>query len=251
VGERFRALALTLLDLQGHIDRPRKKGVSPVTLKKEVASVRACWNWAVQGGLLKGAFPCKGLRFPKEEEKEPFRTFAEIEALVAGRNSDGARREALWEARYLTRPELEEFLTYFRRNGTLPWVFPMVAFAAYTGARRSGMLRALTADVDLAGGTVTVREKKRVRGKRSTRTAPADAEAGRGAAGVAGGASRQPVPVLPVAAGGAEYDEARGTHGSHQGRGPGPLPSDGGGVEVAGAAGLPRAAAQLHQRAGE
>jgi integrase len=48
----------------------------------------------------------------------------------------------------------------------------MVAFAAYTGARRSEMLRALVIDVDLAGGTVTVREKKRVRGKRSTRTAP-------------------------------------------------------------------------------
>jgi integrase len=48
----------------------------------------------------------------------------------------------------------------------------MVAFAAYTGARRSEILRALVSDVDLDGGTVTVREKKRVVGKRSTRTAP-------------------------------------------------------------------------------
>ena len=51
IGERFRIQALTLLDLQGHVDRRRKKGVSPVTLKKEVATVRACWNWAVHGGL--------------------------------------------------------------------------------------------------------------------------------------------------------------------------------------------------------
>jgi integrase len=172
VGERFRVRGLTLLDLQGHIDRRRKKGVSPVTLKKEVATVRACWNWAVQGGLLKGAFPGKGLRYPKEEEKEPFRTFAEIEAVIAAEGPDDARRDALWEALYLTRPEVEELLAYVRRNGTLPWVYPMVAFAAYTGARRSEMLRALAADVDLSGGTVTVREKKRVRGKRSTRTAP-------------------------------------------------------------------------------
>jgi integrase len=172
VGERFRVQGLTLLDLQGHVERRRKKGVSAVTLKKEIASVRACWNWAVHDGILKGAFPGKGLRFPKEGEKEPFRTFAEVEAIIAAENPDDARRDMLWEALYLTRPEIEEFLLYVRQNATLPWVYPMVAFAAYTGARRSEMLRALATDVDLAGGTVTVREKKRVRGKRSTRTAP-------------------------------------------------------------------------------
>ena len=48
----------------------------------------------------------------------------------------------------------------------------MVVFAAFTGARRSEMLRALVSDVDVAGGTVTIREKERVVGKRSTRTAP-------------------------------------------------------------------------------
>jgi len=83
LGERFRMQALTLLDLQGHVERRRKKGVAPVTLKKEMATVRACWNWAVHGGVLKGSFPGRGLRFPKEEEKEPFRTFTEIEAIIA------------------------------------------------------------------------------------------------------------------------------------------------------------------------
>ncbi|MHB1426789.1 MAG: tyrosine-type recombinase/integrase [Gemmataceae bacterium] len=172
IGERFRMQALTLLDLQGHVDRRRKKGVSPVTMKKEMATVRACWNWAVHGGVLKGVFPGKGLRFPKEEEKEPFRTFAEIEAIIAAEKPDDDRREMLWEALYLTRPEIEEFLLYVRQHGTLPWVYPMMAFAAYTGARRSEMLRALATDVDLAGGRVILREKKRVKGRRSTRTAP-------------------------------------------------------------------------------
>ena len=172
IGERFRMQALTLLDLQDHVERRRKKGVSPVTLKKEMATVRACWNWAVHGGVLKGVFPGKGLRFPKEEEKEPFRTFAEIEAIIAAENPDDCRREMLWEALYLTRPEIEEFLLYVRQHGTLPWVYPMMAFAAYTGARRSEMLRALATDVDLAGGTAILREKKRVKGRRSNRTAP-------------------------------------------------------------------------------
>ncbi len=172
VGERFRVQGLTLLNLQEHVERRRKKGVAPVTLKKEIATVRACWNWAVHGGLLKGAFPGRGLRFPKEEEKEPFRTFAEIEAIIAAEKPDDDKKAAPWEGLYLTRPEIEEFLEHVRRNATLPWVFPMVAFAAYTGARRSEILRALVTDVDLTGGVVTVREKKRLKGKRSTRTAP-------------------------------------------------------------------------------
>jgi integrase len=172
LGERFRIQSLTLPRLQEHVERRRKKGVAPVTLKKEVATLRACWNWAVQSGILKGPFPGRGLRFPKEEEKEPFRTFAEIEAVIAAEKPDDGRKEALWEGLYLTRQEVEEFLTYVQGHGTLPWVYPMVAFAAYTGARRSEMLRALVTDVDLGAGTVTVREKKRVKGKRSTRTAP-------------------------------------------------------------------------------
>jgi integrase len=112
------------------------------------------------------------LRFPKEEEREPFRTFTEIEAVIASEDPDETKKEVLWEALHLTRPEIEEFLGHVREYGTLPWVYPMVAFAAYTGARRSEMLRALVSDVDLEAKVVTVREKKRLKGKGSTRTAP-------------------------------------------------------------------------------
>lgn len=172
LGRRFRVQSLTLADLQGHVDRRRKKGVSPVTLKKEMATFRACWNWAVHGNLIKGAFPSRGLRYPKEEEKEPFRAFAEIRAIIEAEQPDDARVEVLWESLYLSRSEIEELLVYVRENGTQAWVYPLVAFAAYTGARRSEMLRALATDLDLSAGIVTIREKKRVKGKRSTRTCP-------------------------------------------------------------------------------
>jgi hypothetical protein len=75
----------------------------------------------VHGGVLKGTFPGKGLRFPKEEEKEPFRTFAEIEAVIAAGQLDDAKKDVLWEALYLMRPEVEEFLAIVRKNATLPW----------------------------------------------------------------------------------------------------------------------------------
>jgi integrase len=45
----------------------------------------------------------------------------------------------------------------------------MFCFAAYTGARRSEIVRELPSDLDLAGGTVTVREKKRDKCKLTTR----------------------------------------------------------------------------------
>ncbi len=103
VGERFRIQGLSLADLQGHVDRRRKKAVAPATLKKEIATARACWNWAVSAGHIKGTFPSRGLRFPRGAEKEPFRTFAEIEALVAADAFEGA--DALWECLYLTLPK--------------------------------------------------------------------------------------------------------------------------------------------------
>jgi integrase len=54
----------------------------------------------------------------------------------------------------------------------LPWLYPLFCFAAHTGARRSEILRALVADVDFAGNTVLVREKKRIRSRRTTRRVP-------------------------------------------------------------------------------
>jgi hypothetical protein len=122
LGERFRVQRLMLQDLQTHVDRRQRKGVAAVTLKKELASFRACWNWGVQADLVKGPFPGRGLRFPKEEEKEPFRTFAEIEAMVVSEKPNDGRRAALWEALYLSRPEIEEVLAHFHKYGTLPWV---------------------------------------------------------------------------------------------------------------------------------
>jgi hypothetical protein len=52
LGERFTVRDLSTQDLQGYLDkRGRRKGlrqrrISPTTLEKEVASLRAAWNWA-------------------------------------------------------------------------------------------------------------------------------------------------------------------------------------------------------------
>ena len=56
------------------------------------------------------------------------------------------------------------------------WIYPMVFTAAHTGARRSELIRMRVADVDFASGTLLVREKKRSKGRRTTRRVPLSAE---------------------------------------------------------------------------
>jgi integrase len=178
LGERFPIRELKMSQLQGYIDqRGKAKGMfgrrlSPATIKKEIVTLRTAWNWAAKMGLVAGRFPNDGLRFPKVDEKPPFMTRQEIERQIAAGGLAEAQEKDLWNALFLTLDEVAELLAHLRDSGTRPWVYPMVCFAAHTGARRSELLRARAADIDFQGKTVLINEKKRVRGKRTTRRVP-------------------------------------------------------------------------------
>jgi integrase len=172
LGINFPVQTLTLARLQEHVNRrAKKKGVrnrplSPTTIRKEVASFRAAWNWAAQTGYLTGTFPTRGLKYPKAEEKPPFQTWPEIERQVA-RGVTPAEERDLWDCLFLTLPEIAELLQFVKAAARHPFLYPMFCFAAHTGARRSEMLRARVGDLDLEGATVTLRERKRAKGKRT------------------------------------------------------------------------------------
>jgi integrase len=168
VGEGLPLAELSPEHLQDYISRRAKSEISPVTIRKELATVRAAWNWGAPMKLTSGPFPMKGLRYPKGQEKPPFMTWAEIERGIAG----GGDPEELWECLYLELPEIGKLLAHVQGAARQPWVYPMFSFAAHTGARRSEMLRALVTDVDFVGNTVLIREKKRTRGKRTSRRVP-------------------------------------------------------------------------------
>lgn len=53
-----------------------------------------------------------------------------------------------------------------------PFIYPMMLMAAHTGARRSELLRSERTDFDFAANTVTIREKKRAKGRKTCRTVP-------------------------------------------------------------------------------
>ena len=149
--------------------RPR---VSPVTIQKDIAAVRAAWNWAGRVGLLAGTFPGRYLTYPKTDEKPGFQTRAEIERKLARGGLTPAEITDLWAGLFLTRAELTEFLAFAHANAREPHLFPMLAFAGHTGARRSELLRLRVDDVDQDAGTAVVRERKKQRGQRTTRRVP-------------------------------------------------------------------------------
>lgn len=174
LGGRFDVGRLTLADVQRHVDRRRAQQVrgrrlSPVTLRKEVASFRAAWNWAVPRGLVTGSFPTKGLVYPKADEKPPFMTLREVERRIAAGGLTPVQTTELWESLYLRREEVDDLLAHVEAAAAHPWIYPLLCTAAHTGARRSELLRVEVTDVDLAGGVMLVREKKRSKRQRTTR----------------------------------------------------------------------------------
>ena len=177
LGVTFNIATLTFAHLQEHVTRRskmkghHKKALSSATIRKEIASLRAVWNWAAAMGLVQGPYPNRGLKFPKLVEKPPFQTWQEIERKVATGATD-AEKKMLWDSVYLTLPEIDELLSYVKRTAIQPFVYPMFFFAAHTGARRSEMLRLGWKDVDFQAECVTLHEKKRAKDRLTSRRVP-------------------------------------------------------------------------------
>lgn len=173
LGKRLIVQDLTQGDLQKYVTKRSKQKthkdttITGNTIKKEIVTFNSVWRWGVNAGKLHGDFPKNDLRYPKSKELPVFQTWQEIERQIEAGASDD-----LWDALYLDLDEISELLKHVNSTAQLPFLHPMFAFAAYTGARRSELLRSQLSDIDLDGGVVTIREKKRVRGKSSTRRVP-------------------------------------------------------------------------------
>ena len=158
---------LTLGKLQQHISR-RRQAVAPTTIKKEIDTFRAAWNWGLRMKWVDVPFPSGGLIYPKTDEKLPFMTWEEIQRRIAA----GGDADALNEALFLQPSEISELVTFAKTKKAQPWVYPAVVMAAHTGARKSEIMCVRLEDIDLADGVLTIREKKRAKGIRTTRRVP-------------------------------------------------------------------------------
>lgn len=177
LGKGFPLASIGLGDLQRHVDarlkaKYRGRPISPTTIRKELATLRAVWNWGERMGLVSGPLPVRGLVYPKTDEKPPFQTRAEIERRIAAGGISRVDEVAIWESLFLTLADIEDLLAVAKDRAAYPWIHPLLYFAAHTGARRSELIRLQVADIDFEGGSALIREKKRVRGKRTTRRVP-------------------------------------------------------------------------------
>ncbi|VTR92872.1 site-specific recombinase : Site-specific recombinase XerD OS=Singulisphaera acidiphila (strain ATCC BAA-1392 / DSM 18658 / VKM B-2454 / MOB10) GN=Sinac_1949 PE=4 SV=1: Phage_integrase [Gemmata massiliana] len=152
----------------------RKKRISRETVRKELGTFSAIWNkWGVPQGLVSGPPPVTNLTFPKGSAKAPFQTREQIERQIARHKLSLNAQAELWHGLFLTLPEVEELLDHVRAAGRPAYVYPMMMFAAHTGARRSEIRRSLVNDFDFVGKTVMIREKKKDHDKIETyRTVP-------------------------------------------------------------------------------
>ena len=150
----------------------RGQKVAPVTIRKEVTTLRTMLRWAKAEGLTGSLFESKGLRYPKGKEKPPFQTLGEIRRQLAENELSEIEIGELWDSLFLSTSQVESLLSYAQKNQKYSFVYPMMAFAAYTGARRSEMIRSRLEDIDMQNKRIVLREKKRVRGKTSSRRIP-------------------------------------------------------------------------------
>ncbi|WP_020476154.1 tyrosine-type recombinase/integrase [Zavarzinella formosa] len=153
--------------LQGYVNGRAKK-VGTATIRKELATLRAAWNWGEGSKLTQGRFPNADIRFPKTNEKPPFMTLEEIGRRIKA----GEKAAEMYECLYLLLPETEDVLATIKANATHAFVHPLAVFAAHTGARRSEIIRVKVEDVDFAGKSVVIHEKKRSKAKRTHRRVP-------------------------------------------------------------------------------
>lgn len=181
-GKRFQIENLSHQDLQDYVNhrakRPghRGKPLSAITIKKELSTFSTVWSWAMAKGYAKIPFPNRGLKFPKTMDKPPFQTWGEIERQIRVGGLTDLEQAELWDCLFLGVKELDELLEFVEANSRYDFLYPMAVMAAHTGARRSELARSRIGDINSAAGTVLIREKKRVKGRRTIRTVPLSAK---------------------------------------------------------------------------
>lgn len=176
--QHFHLHELSLQDLQMYVNKRAAEksqfgtNVTATTIKKELATLGTVWRWAVHAKRLKGEFPRNGLRLPKTEEAPPFQTWDEIERQLQTGDLNDKESNLLWNALYLRRNEIDALLASVKQQAAHPFIEPMFVLAAHTGARRSELLRSQRTDFDFHNDIVTIRERKRVRNRETTRRVP-------------------------------------------------------------------------------
>ncbi|MEK6238122.1 MAG: tyrosine-type recombinase/integrase, partial [Planctomycetales bacterium] len=144
--------------------RQKKKGqrgrkISGKTVKKEFRTFSQIWKTAQAKGYVTGKNPCSEVRVDLPDEKPRFRTWGEIEAIIARGGLSEDEQRLLWDCLFLDEQQISELLGHTATNAH-PFLHAAFSFAAYTGARRAEIIRSRVEDWDFERDVVVIREKK-------------------------------------------------------------------------------------------
>lgn len=154
-------------------ERYRGKLVTATTIKKELDTLRMVWNKAVLFGRVATRPSFAAVRFPKRREKLPFQTWAEIERTVSRDGLTGDRAKEQWDSLFLDVQQIGELLEFVRnapRKSAI--IYPVIVFAAHTGARKSEIIRSRIEDLKFDDREIVLRERKREQGRITFRRVP-------------------------------------------------------------------------------
>lgn len=132
------------------------------TIKKELQTLSSIWTYAETRGWVRGENPLKYVKRPRGSEKPPFKTLEEVEMRLERGDLTESEKGELCESIFLRELEISEFLKHVSKVVAdcprFRFIYPAIAFCAYTGARRSEMIRC---EVDDVKSFINIREKKK------------------------------------------------------------------------------------------
>jgi integrase len=137
------------------------KTIAAKTINDEVTLFSALWKFASKRGYVAGDNPATDVRRVKGDAPLPFKTYAEIEKIIKrNRKMTDAQKQELWSCVFLDEAEILDFLAHVKKHAE-PTAHPVLAFVAFTGCRRSEMMRAEISDIDIENDSINIREKKK------------------------------------------------------------------------------------------
>lgn len=174
LGANTAMMVIGTRELESYVkNRQKERGlrgntVQAKTIIMELQTFRLLWEFARSRGYVSTPNPVDSARKPMSDDKEPFQTYEEIVARIKRGNLDESQRFKIWECLFLRESEITQVLTHVEKNAEQGFVYPMFAFVAFTGVRRSEMMRSEISDVRLKSGKVLVREKKKSKSRKIT-----------------------------------------------------------------------------------
>lgn len=175
-GERTKLSAVRTADLQRYVTHRagstyRGRPISGKTIRKELVTFSQMWSWAKKQQGVSADCPLYdddgkwAIMVAKPAERERFQTWDQIKRRVDRGGLKPQEEKDLWASLFLDSEQVLELLRHVKEKAAHPFVYPMFAFLAYTGARRSEICRSQPEDFDFQTKLVKIREKKRRKSK--------------------------------------------------------------------------------------